>query len=769
MNNVLASPKRIGMLLLAAQLSACSAVWKNSPSTPDTPHLEVLDLPSVELPLEPALEDHLSPYLLKARWHLLRAAEEKANGFFDQAQQDLDQAFAMLSQAEIKLGKLDENANPEVLAPLRAAVESAYLDLLPYIKNFSPDNPLSILLQGLSDEKIEALTPDAAPLVRIHQLGMRADVPIDANPKVAASIHFFQTRGQITYSIWLKRAGRYRELILKILKEEGVPSDLFYLAMIESGFNTRALSRAHAKGLWQFIASTGRLEGLEITHWLDERQDPIKATHAAARHLKRLYRDFGDWRLAAAAYNAGPGRVRRAIKKAGTRDFWQLQLPSETRNYVPLFMAAVVIGQEPRLFGFEPVKPEPPMRFEEIKIKQFISLKAAATNMGISYNTLRDLNPELRQRVTPPQGKKAYILRVPPGKSEAFRRWYAQMPVTDIPKLLHYEIQRGDNLLSIAQDFGVTAQLIADANDITNPNRIRSGQKIYIPTVGTYGSATEIYTVHRGDVLGRIAQQHGISLTQLKQWNGLKNDLIKPGQTLRIRQANSSKHPLNTAVDQAKMYTVRQGDVLSHIAQQHNMSVTQLKQWNELGNDLIKPGQTLRVRHTSSNKRPVPVPRTPLSDQTSTYTVRRGDALGRIAQQHNMSVAQLKQWNSLGGDLIKPGQVLRILEPTGNQLHTVKSGDTLWTIARRFGVSVEDLQNWNSLSGSRIKPGQQLVVLNQVIQTRFYIVEKNDTLFSIARRYGLEVDALVQQNNIRLETKLLPGTTLKIPSLTPID
>jgi membrane-bound lytic murein transglycosylase D len=762
--------KLIGLFLLAIQLSACGALWNPGQSASGARSVALDQM--VKAPLEPVLEGHLAPYLLKARWHLLRAAEEEANGFFDQAQQDLDQAFAMLSEAEIKLGKLDENVDPAVLSPLRLAVESAYLDLLPHIENFSPDNPLSILLQGLSDEKIEELAPDAAPLVRIHQLGMRADVPIDANPKVAASIRFFQTRGQTTYAIWLKRAGRYQELILKILEEEGVPRDLFYLAMIESGFNTRALSRARAKGLWQFIASTARLEGLEITHWLDERQDPVKATRAAARHLKRLHEEFGDWRLAAAAYNAGMGRVQRAIEKAGTRDFWQLQLPSETRNYLPLFMAAVVIGQEPRLFGFEPVEPEPPMRFEEVKIKQFISLKAAAGHMGISYNQMRDLNPELRQRVTPPQGKKTYVLRIPPGKAESFRRWYDQMPVTDIPKLLRYEIQRGDNLHSIAQDFGVTATLIADANDITNPNRIRAGQKIYIPTVGAASGSAEAYTVHRGDVLGRIARNFEVSVAQLKEWNGLDDDLIKSGQTLRIRRRGSGRRqtPVVAPVDKPQVYTVRRGDVLGRIARNFGVSVTQLKEWNGLGDDLIKPGQTLHIHRYSNGNHTTPSVAS--SSEAEAYTVRRGDALGRIAQNFGVSVTQLKEWNGLGDDLIKPGQTLYIRGTAANRLHTVKNGDTLWTIARHFGVTVGDLQSWNQLSGSSIRPGQQLVVLGLAAQTRFYTVEKNDTLFSIARRHGLAPGELARQNNINLKTKLMAGTTLKIPSLNslnPID
>ena len=280
------------------------------------------------------------------RWHLLRAAEARNSSLFPAAQRELDLAFNRLGQFDTE-DDAHREAN-KTADELRRQVEQAYLSLVPHLEHFSPDSPLVLLLEGISEAELESLPKDASPFVRIHQLSRHCDVPIDANARVAASIRFFQTKGRETYMSWYKRSWKYRDLILRVLAAEGLPKDLLYLAMIESGFNPKAYSRAHAAGMWQFMESTGRLEGLSRTHWVDERRDPMKSTRAAARHLKRLYAKFGDWRLAIAAYNGGPNRVRRAVKKQSTRDYWKLKLPRETRNYVPLFMAATIISKGAR-------------------------------------------------------------------------------------------------------------------------------------------------------------------------------------------------------------------------------------------------------------------------------------------------------------------------------------------------------------------------------------------------------------------------------------
>ena len=655
-------------------LGGCASTWGIRPAV-EAPPVAAAD----SLATGTGVDEGFRRQLLTARWHLLRALDERSRDQFEAAQSDLDEAFHLIAslsdspfvEADADGGDAplegDAAASPapgassrgdgprQDLDRLAAAVEEAYLSIVPHLATFTPDSPLSLLLQGLSDERLEDLPEDASQLVRIHQLAPQCGVPIDANARVAASIHFFQTRGRNTYLTWMRRAGQYRDLILPILRDENVPEDFFYLAMIESGFNPRAYSRARASGLWQFISHTARLEGLRIDYFVDERRDPVRSTRAAARHLKALYANLGDWRLAAAAYNCGPGRVSRAIKRAGTRDFWELGLPTETRNYVPLFMAAVVISRDPALFGFPKLEVDPPVQYEEARLSHYVGLKTAARAMGTTVTRLQQLNPELRRALTPPKSR-SYRLHVPPGKAATLVRALARLPAPERTDVYEYRVQRGDNISSIADAFGVSSQLIADANSLTNANFIREGQTLYVP-------ASEGVRVTRS--VGRTSS--GTS------------------------------------------YKVRPGDSLSTIARRYGVTVAQLQSWNDLRGDLIRPGQTLRVSD---------VVRAP----------RRAPTLTTAAD--------------------------------GRRLHKVGRGESLWSIARQFEVTIDDLRVWNGLRGTTIYPGQELVV--GLSDYRLYTVVQGDTLYSIARRFGLSARDIARQNNISLSTTLLTGMQLRI-------
>lgn len=575
--------------------------------------------------------------LRAARWHLLRAIEGQALDQAQRSQQDLDQAFRILAD----LDERDATIDTAQAASLGIAIEKAYLDLLPHLERFSENSPLVLLLEGLSEEKIEDLPPDAAPLVRIHQLSRRCDIPIDANARVAASIHFFQTRGRQTFATWLRRSGRFNALIVDILRRENLPTDLFYLAMIESGFNPKAYSRARAVGLWQFMAHTGRMVGLDRTHWVDERRDPIKSTIGAARHLQDLFRQFSDWRLAMAAYNSGAGRVSRAITKAGTRDFWQLELPRETRNYVPLFMAAAIIAKDPQLFGFEAAEQEPAFAYDEVVLPSkwpYVDLVAAAKILDIKYAALRDLNPELRQAITPPGTRKPYRLRVPPGKGALFLDKYARLPSAQKAAIYQYEVQPGDNISGIAQAFGITTRTIAAANSLQNPNLIRPKQILYIPAApgidlatGKGGDQQQLtYIVRPGDSLSQIARKNGVRLRDLMRWNNLENTLIRPGQKLVLwkLQPRRSVPAISTGKGR-KTYTVQPGDTLWDLARRFEVSVNELKTWNGLDKALIKPGQQLAIV------------------DKSVYTVVKGDTLYSIARKFGLEPHVIARQNNI--------------------------------------------------------------------------------------------------------------------------
>jgi len=670
---------------LARAVLALAASCACTPVTTSRAPLEDVPPASLDsLSAHPALDSEYHQSLLAARWHLLRALDERSRNHFEEAQRDLDLAFKILASlddspyleadeprpADAATESSGEGALLHATAEvdhLAAAVEEAYFSILPNLDRFSADSPLSLLLEGLSAEELEDLPPDAGQIARIHQLAPQCSIPVDANPRVAASVHFFQTRGRATYQAWTKRSGRYRGLILRILRAERVPEDFLYLAMIESGFNPHAYSRAHAAGLWQFILPTARLEGLRRDHWVDERRDPVRSTRAAARHLKSLYAELGDWRLVAASYNAGRGRVQRAIERAGVSDFWKLNLPQETQQYVPLLMAAAVMSKQPQLFGFDALEVDPALRFEEVQLSRYVDLKVAARIMGISLASLRQLNPELRRLITPPRAKGRYTLHVPPGKGAAFLTQYARLPASEKPGVYEYVVQPGDNISTIARDFGVRIGLIADANSLGNPNLIHPGLKLYIP------------------VDGKLRRTRSLSASAPNQGDAL--------------------------------YTVKLGDSLSRIAQSFGVTVAQIRQLNNRSGDLIRPGEKLRVRPTS---RP-------------------------------------------------PGE-LRSPSPSrlaGRQMHTVGRGDNLWSLARRFSISVADLRQWNKLRDSTIFPGQELIV--RASDFRVYTVVQGDTLYSIARRFGLDPRQIARHNNISLSTTLLTGMQLEIKTLEQVE
>jgi membrane-bound lytic murein transglycosylase D len=610
------------------------------------------------LVIDVAAERALDDAVLAARWRLLRALDEHAAGRFDPARLELDGAYHLLAAMDDSPGLNEVRAEKRQAEAdaVADAVERAYLAVLPHIERLSPDSPLTLLLGELGDEHLEQLPEDTVPLVRIHQVSPHCDLPIDANERVAASIHFFQTRGRETWTAWMRRSGRYREIILPVLRQEGLPEDLLFLAMIESGFNPRAYSRARAVGLWQFMSATGKTEGLTIDHWVDERRDPVRSTKAAATHLRGLYKRFGDWRLAAAAYNSGTGRVQRAINKAGSRDFWELDLPRETRNYVPLLMAAAVIAKSPETFGFELPEPEAPIRWDEVRLKRFVHLETASRLLGPEAD-LRHLNPELRRPITPPMAKN-YHLKVPPGTGKRLLAQLAELPASDQPGVYEYSVQNGDNLWTIARAFGVSSSMIADANDVRGDGLIRPGQTLYIPVQGGRPPANGLtHTVRSGESLSTIAKRFGTSVASLRRWNGLTGSLIKPGQKLTV------------------------------------------------GNQ--------PTRLVTTNRR------------------------------------------------------VTTTDDRGRATHQVRGGESLWSIARQYDVRIDDLRTWNALPGSLIKPGQQLYVSGADEAVSIYKVVRGDTLYSIARKFGLDANDIARQNNMSLTSTLLTGMELRI--LTAVD
>lgn len=498
-----------------------------------------------------------------------------------------------------------------------------------------------------------------------------SDFPLVLNPEVEKFLAAMSSDGEYRrrIGVGLSRAGTYLPMIRTVFEAAGLPVDLSYLPLIESAFSLTAYSRARAHGMWQFISATGRHYGLEVGTLVDERRDPVRSTEAAVAYLSDLYGEFSDWYLALAAYNSGAGNVRRAIRKSGSRDFWALRgyLPRETRNYVPAFIASVIVAKNPEAFGFTSAQDQP-WNYDSVDVPDALDLQFMASKSGIPLDELRELNPAIRRDLTP--AKTTTTLRLPVGTAE-------------------------------------TAQSVLDSNPRSD----------WAPRM--------IHTVRSGDTLSTIARRYGSNVSAIKQANGLRSNLIHPGENLIVPRfgtepAVAAKQDFSAGAD--GRYVVETNDTLWDIARGFSVSVDSLCAANGLSrNSVIRPGQSLRIPDGTTVARPTGKETTHSTAASgSTYVVRSGDTLYDIASAHGVSTTALKSANRINGSRIHPGDVLKIPEPdveappprkaNSGTTYRVKPGDTLFDIARKFGVSTTALQRANGLRGSRIYPGDVLTI-----------------------------------------------------------
>lgn len=387
------------------------------------------------------------------------------------------------------------------------------------------------------------------------------DMPIVRNDNVEEYINYYQTRNRPHFELWLTRSGRYLPLMKEIFKSNGLPEDLVFLALIESGFNPNAYSRSKASGPWQFMKFTGKKYGLKITRWVDERRDPIKSTSAAARYLKDLYNLFGSWPLALASYNAGEGKVMRAMAKTKAGDFWDLSstryLRPETKTYVPKFMAATIIAKNPEKYGFS-LEYYEPLKYDVVTVDKPTDLRVIARVTNTSYETIKVLNPELRKGMTPPQTPN-YQLRIPEGTRDLFAEKFKQIP--DHARILKqkHRVRRGETLAAISRKYGVPLQDLADSNNLTLQSKLRRGQTLIIPLgkadqagensqtpprpdsrlgasntgcATCEGSSFFSYRVKKGDTLFGLSKLYKIEMNAILQINDIQE--LKAGTSIRL-------------------------------------------------------------------------------------------------------------------------------------------------------------------------------------------------------------------------------------------
>jgi len=433
-------------------------------------------------------------------------------------------------------------------------------------------------------------------------------IPLVMNKHVQLEINNFTKYGEKKFFIEAyKRSGKYRPYIVSELKAAGMPVELSWLPLIESGFKVNALSRARALGPWQFIPSTGYKFGLKRDKYIDERIDPIKSTKAAIEYLKELHQIFGDWSTVLAAYNCGEGRVLRVIRSQNINyldNFWDLyeRLPRETARYVPRFMAALFIINNPEKYGLDAITVDEPLEYENVTVSKQIHLKNVAKEIGVAEKTLRELNPELRYRILP---QDEYPLRVPPGKSEVLLANLDNIPVTHPPQpaYVYHRIRTGESLSTIARRYRSSVRKIMRANNLHRSSYIVAGKKLKIPLRGTMPyrpkvdrtkdfTLPSIHVVKRGDSLWNIAKRYDTTTKKIQSLNELQTTQLHIGQILKMPGYKDEK----IEVGDLKVYQVKRGDSPFDIAQLHNMPLKRFLRINLLTpNSTIYPGQKLFI------------------------------------------------------------------------------------------------------------------------------------------------------------------------------
>jgi membrane-bound lytic murein transglycosylase D len=568
------------LLVAALLLVAPRAVVAASPATAPVAPKEV------QAPVEPPLPDG------------------DAEGDDDTAEDaDMDAV-----QADDALGIQDDvNAGKQELEGLLKA-ESQIIDKKDtsprHFNRLGPANPLRAHAADANhaggdsyDAAVPAPQGDAGGLVAelngldIAALKAEYDIPIEINEDVIQYVRFFQGPGRQWYQRWLARAHRWVPIMRPILAEEGVPLDLVYLAMIESGFSPFAYSWARASGFWQFISETGKRYGLRNDFWTDERRDPIQSTRAAAKYLRFLRKDVGDWYLAWASYNAGEGKIRKAIAKYHTTNFWELAragkyLKKETKHYVPKLIAAAIIAKHPERFGFSDTEEEGPFAYDEVEVPDATDLQVVAKATGAPVEALQQMNPSLRRWCTPPAREgKGYRIKIPVGTKDNYLAEFSRLEPSERLTFRYRRVNKGDNIRSLAKEFAADPDAILKMNGVANAKSLKAGLDLIIP------------------VSTAVAEKHP---DRAIAWNeprpprhGRHGRAVRGGGAAVARAAPAPSGPRVAHESPTGLkYVVRSGDTLWSIARHFRVDVEDVKEWNNLsdrGHHSLQVGRSLRL------------------------------------------------------------------------------------------------------------------------------------------------------------------------------